>query len=403
MSEQIIHSLPAPLTEALQHSEKTHDYIVQCLDKQNGRMSFQEYMQHALYAPGLGYYAAGAHKLGAAGDFVTAPELSSVFSRCIARAIKPVLAELETAQLPAVVYEFGAGRGRMAADIIRELFDLDVNLAHYYIVEVSPDLIARQREYLQTQLPEFINNVSWLSELPEAMQGVVVGNEVLDAMPVCLFRKTNGKVVELGVAEQNDSKPGSLTLVNMPDSNSRLAQRVADIETALSVDFVEGYTSEVNFLAEDWLSEIATRLQRGAILLIDYGYPRHEYYHAQRHQGTLMCHYQHHSHIDPFVYPGIQDITAHIDFTAMASTALDKGLRLDGYTTQANFLLENQLEEILQSQSDEDPQKMLILSREVQKLIMPHEMGELFKVIGFSKNCDISLPAFEFRDLREHL
>ncbi len=395
MSTTNNHALPEPDADALRHSNNMHAHLRDYIASNEGVICFSDYMHEVLYAPALGYYVAGTAKIGAAGDFITAPEISSVFSRCVANAIKPVLHQLDSA----VIYEFGAGRGRMAADIINHLQSINIEIDSYCIIEVSPDLAERQYQYLAQQVPAFINKIVWLSELPDKINGVVLANEVLDAMPVCMFRKYQDEVKELGVGLMQDE----LTLVKHACDNDRLKQRVREIEQDISMSLEPGYVSEVNFVAEDWLQEVAGYIERGAILIIDYGYPRHEYYHEQRHQGTLMCHYQHHSHIDPFVYPGLQDVTAHIDFTAIANAGVEAGLTLDGYTSQAHFLLENNFQEIVESLSDDEPDNRIKLSREVQKLVMPHEMGELFKVIGFSKNLSTGMAGFSSHDLSHKL
>ena len=395
MPEKNNHALPEPGEPALAHSYAMHEYLTEYIASNNGFITFADYMQQVLYAPALGYYVVGTHKIGEAGDFITAPEISSVFSHCIANAIKPVLRQLPNP----VIYEFGAGRGTMAADIIKHLIAENVDIASYCIIEVSADLAERQYQYLARKIPDFINRVVWLTELPDQIQGVILANEVLDAMPVTLFRKTNDAAKELGVSLMQDE----LVLVQSEQENTRLVERVREIETDTGQTLENGYTSEVNFVADDWLRELHGFIDKAALLLIDYGYPRREYYHAQRHLGTLMCHYQHHAHTDPFFYPGIQDITSHVDFTAIANAATGCGFQLDGYTTQAHFLLENNFQSILESMSDGTPESMVILSREVQKLVMPHEMGELFKVIGFSKNLEHGMTGFSNHDLSHKL
>lgn len=291
--------LPVPGDLAQQHSEKLIALIKNEMDKNGGAISFQRYMELALYAPGLGYYAAGSIKLGAEGDFITAPEISPLFSQALARAILPIVDSQQ------IILEVGAGRGRMAADILVYLKQQNKLPKEYWILELSADLRERQKNTIEKTIPDFINKVKWLDSLPEKFSGVVLANELLDAMPVQLFQKAEKDINEVNVAWQE----GKFAFQFKPNIDKRLITRVKDIEAELEIELAAGYVSEINFAAEDWLKSIAERLQQGVIVLIDYGFPRHEYYHAQRKQGTLMCHYRHRTHPDAFVYPGLQDIT----------------------------------------------------------------------------------------------
>jgi len=385
--------LPLPNEIAQAHSERLIALIKSELDKDAGAISFQRYMELALYAPGLGYYAAGSLKFGEEGDFITAPEISPLFSRSLANAILPALNDDE------IILEVGAGRGCMAADILLYLKQQDKLPKAYWILELSADLRERQQEMIAKNIPEFLDKVKWLDELPDAFSGVVVANELLDAMPVHLFQKKENDINEINVVWQNDHFAFQFN----SSFDQRLVQRVKNIETELATEFDSGYLSEINFAAEDWLKSIAERLQSGVIILIDYGFPQHEYYHRQRNQGTLMCHYRHRTHPDAFVYPGLQDITAHVDFTAMADAALESGMSVLGYTNQANFLMGAGILSLAGLENQAETQQQLDIAAQVKKLTLPHEMGELFKVIGFSKNCDVVLPAFEFHDMRSSL
>ncbi len=386
-------NLPAPGDLAQQHSEKLIALIKSEIDKNGGVISFQRYMELALYASGLGYYAAGSIKLGEEGDFITAPEISPLFSQALANAILPIIDSQQ------IILEVGAGRGRMAADILVYLKQQNKLPKEYWILELSADLRQRQKNIIEKSIPEFMDKVKWLDTLPEQFSGVVLANELLDAMPVQLFQKTEKDINEVNVIWLDDK----FVFQFKPNADKRLMARVKDIEAALEIELAAGYVSEINFAAEDWLKSIAERLQQGVIVLIDYGFPRHEYYHAQRKQGTLMCHYRHRTHPDAFVYPGLQDITAHVDFTAMADAALEANLKVIGYTNQVSFLMGAGLLELAALNEKSDVKKQMETASQIKKLTLPHEMGELFKVIGFSKGCDVSLPAFEFRDLREHL
>ncbi len=398
-SEQLYQSardsknLPLPGDLAQQHSESLISLIKNEIDNNNGAISFQRYMELALYAPALGYYAAGSAKLGEEGDFITAPEISPLFSQALVNAILPALDSDQ------IILEVGAGRGRMAADILIYLKQQNKLPKEYWILELSADLRERQKVTIEATAPDLINKVKWLDVLPEQFSGVVLANELLDAMPVQLFQKKENDINEINVVWLDDKFSFQLK----SSFDERLVHRVKNIETELEREFDSGYVSEINFAAEDWIKSIAESLQQGIIILIDYGFPRHEYYHAQRNQGTLMCHYRHRTHPDAFVYPGLQDITAHVDFTAMADAALESDLKVIGYTNQVSFLMGSGLLELTALNDESDVQKQMEVASQIKKLTLPHEMGELFKVIGFSKNCDVTLPAFEFRDLREYL
>ncbi|MDH5395701.1 MAG: SAM-dependent methyltransferase [Gammaproteobacteria bacterium] len=384
--------LPLPDDVAQQHSQELIRFIKQEMDNHQGAISFRRYMEIVLYAPGLGYYAAGSAKLGEAGDFITAPEISTLFSFSLANAIMPALCSQD------IILEVGAGRGRMAADMMLFLQSKNALPKEYWILELSADLRERQKETISNAVPDLIGRVKWLETLPENFNGVVVANELLDAMPVQLFRK-NEVVNEVNVVYKDEK----FFFETKSSHDERLLNRLDAIEAEAGMPFEQGYVSEVNFAAEDWIHSIAEKLQKGIIILIDYGFPQHEYYHAQRSQGTLMCHYRHRVHADPFVYPGLQDITAHVDFTAMADAGLASGLKVIGYTNQANFLMGAGLMELVAANNNADIKQQLDLATQIKKLTLPHEMGELFKVIGFSKNCDVVLPAFSFRDMREFL
>lgn len=398
-SARQVKDLPVPGNVAQQHSEALINCIKDEIDKNQHSISFRRYMELALYAPGLGYYAAGSTKLGEAGDFVTAPEISSLFSFSLANAIIPALSNED------IILEVGAGRGRMAADMLLFLQGKNALPKEYWILELSADLRQRQKETILQVAPDLIGRVKWIETLPDNFNGVVVANELLDAMPVQLFQKNENVINEVNVTWQDEKFCFALK----QSEDARLLNRVTSLESSSETEFETGYISEVNFSAEDWIKSIADKLQKGIIILIDYGFPQHEYYHAQRSQGTLMCHYRHRTHADPFVYPGLQDITAHIDFTAMADAALEAGLKVNGYTNQVNFLMGAGLMDLVSNSETVDMnqdaglKQHLDIATQIKKLTLPHEMGELFKVIGFSKNSDITLPAFSFRDMREFL
>ena len=386
-------SLPEIDPASLEHSARTAAHLKKLVASQ-GSLSFQQWMHEALYAPGLGYYTSGNTKLGnerdqpvshgLAGDFTTAPELSPWFARTLARQIRQVHQATGTLD----ILEFGAGSGILAHDILLALDNPNIN---YFILELSPDLKARQQE----KLSGFKGQVQWLEHLPERFEGCVIANEVLDAMPVMLFQwENNGTLAEKRVTLDAN---GHFILTNQP-APALLAEKMASRMPAFA-----GYTSEINLQAETWIHEMGRWLTKGVAFLIDYGFPQKEYYHPQRAQGTLMCHLRHHAHGNPLVYPGIQDITAHVDFTAMADAALEGGLEVLGYTSQANFLLNCGLMELLSSL---DPQDAIRYAKEigpVQKLLSEAEMGELFKVLAIGFDIDEPLMGFSRGDRRHML
>ena len=381
--------LPEPDEEAREHSMALIQLIVDDIAAAGGRISFARYMEQALFAPGLGYYSAGSQKFGASGDFVTAPEISSLFSRCLARQTAEVLENLGGG----AVLEVGAGSGIMAADLLAELAALGALPDHYFLLELSADLRQRQRETLARMVPQLLDRVRWLDSLPEGgFCGVVLANELLDALPVHLFRVEAGGLTERCVGWQD----GRFQWCSAEISDAALAQRLATLSKGLP----EGYESEFNLAAGGWIGSIAGMLQAGVVLLIDYGFPRHEYYHPQRDRGTLMCHYRHRAHDDPFVYPGLQDITAHVDFTAVAEGAVDTGLDVLGYNTQGLFLLANGITELAQL---DDEREQLRLAQQVRTLTLPGDMGELFKVMALGRGYDAPLRGFALQDLRGKL
>ncbi len=386
------HELPVPSAEALAHSARLAALIREAIAAAGGRLGFDRFMELALYAPGLGYYSAGSRKFGEAGDFITAPELSPLFSRCLARQCAEVLAGIQGG----AILEFGAGSGVMAADILAELAALNRLPTHYFILEVSAELRARQQQTIREKVPQLAERVAWLDALPDAgFHGVVLANEVLDAMPVHRFRIRDGASRELYVVADGEGfalEPG--------EPGPEVAAALAQLRQQLPL--AEGYESELNLRAGDWVRSIGGFLAQGVALFIDYGFPRSEFYHPQRSGGTLMCHYRHRAHDDALVLPGLQDITAHVDFTAVAEAALAAGLSVRGYTSQANFLIANGLTALL-AEAQGDVRQQLTLAAQVKRLTMPGEMGELFKVMALSRGWDGPLQGFTQRDERGRL
>lgn len=383
--------LPLPDDEARDHSEKLIVRIREVIDSEGGRISFARYMELALFAPGLGYYSAGSRKFGEEGDFVTAPEISSLFSRTLAHQVAEVLRNVEGG----AVLEVGAGSGVMAADMLAELEHMQCLPSTYLILELSADLRQRQRQLLASRLPHLLDKVQWLDELPSSgFRGVVVANELLDALPVHCFCLEEGKIRERFVTWQDDRFQWQTS----EPEDWQIKERISPLVDELP----EGYQSEINLAAEGWLTSVAQMLETGVVLLLDYGFPRREYYHPQRMSGTLMCHYRHRAHDDPFVYPGLQDITAHVDFTAVAESATDAGLSVNGYTSQGYFLLANGITSLAESLMD-DTKQQVVIANQVRTLTMPDEMGELFKVMALGKDYDTPLSGFSMHDARHKL
>jgi SAM-dependent MidA family methyltransferase len=379
--------LPTPSADALAHSEKLIALIRGEIAANAGWIPFARYMELALYAPGLGYYTAGARKLGREGDFITAPEMTPLFGQTLARQVAEVL-ESGLDQ----ILEIGAGSGALAASLLTELEHLGRLPRNYYILEVSPDLRERERDLLALKVPQLLERVIWLNRLPTLYQGLIIANEVLDAMPVHIVRIGGAGVEEAGVGLKDEAfawawRPAAAQL------------RAA----AAALQLPEGYQTEIQLIARGFVGTLAQAMARGVILLIDYGFPAHEYYHAQRGEGTLMCHYRHRAHADPFFLPGLQDITSHIDFSAMAQAGTDAGLELLGYTGQAQFLINCGITDIMLRTSPEDTMAYVPQAAAAQQLLSPAEMGELFKVIALGKDYATPLVGFSSGDRRAAL
>lgn len=388
--------LPQPSAEERAHSKAVSELIRAELTAGGGWLSFERFMELALYAPGFGYYSAGSTKLGAGGDFVTAPESSDLFSRCLARQCAQVLAVSGGG-----ILELGAGTGRMAAALLAELAALGGLPERYAILEVSADLAARQRERI-AKLPSALRErVVWLQRLPERpLRGVLLANEVADALPCRRFTLTAAGLSELGVARaEADPLHDFSDALRAPD-----ASLVADCQAVLAqlpAPLPQGYTSEVCLQLAPWIESLGASLAQGALLICDYGLPRRHYYHPQRMSGTLRCHYRHRAHDDPFLNVGMQDITAWVDFTRLAEAALVSGLTVSGFATQAAFLLGLGLEGLVAAAGTDVERARL--AGEARRLILPEEMGEAFKVMALTRGCDIPLDGFALSDLRHLL
>jgi SAM-dependent MidA family methyltransferase len=389
------HALPEPDAAAREVSARLLERLRGEIDRAGGCLPFRRYMELALYAPGLGYYAAGSHKLGAGGDFITAPETSPLFARCLARQAAQVLEHLGGGD----VLEFGAGSGALAVDLLPALESLGRLPGRYLILEPSPDLRARQ-QHAVAGLPDALRErVRWLHALPDAgtLRGVVLANEVLDAMPVDVFAWTPGGVREKGVTWDGHA----LAWAERP-AGAELAAAVQRLWSETG-GWPSGYTSERNPSLPAWVSAVSQTLAAGVILLIDYGYPRREYYSAERRQGTLMGYYRHRALTDPLILPGLVDITAHVDFTAVAEAGLAAGLEVAGYTTQAWFLIGAGLDAVFREAASEDPREQIALAGQVRQLTLPGEMGERFQAMALTRGVPVPLAGFAGRDLRERL
>ena len=386
--------LPIPDDAALAHSAGVADLVRARLADEGGWISFADYMDLVLYAPGLGYYSAGAQKFGPAGDFVTAPGLGSLFARCLARVTAQVLDQLGDG----VVLEVGGGTGALAADLLWSLRTSPPR--QYLLLEVSADLRARQRARIAAQVPELLDRVQWLDHLPETpLKGVLIANEVLDALPTERFTMQAGRPRQLGVHLQAGEFAWSSVA-----APAALEAAVRAIEQDTGNRLPDGYSSEVSVRQPAWIASLAASLGQGLALFTDYGYSRREYYHPQRTDGTLACHYRHHWHADPFFLPGLQDITAWVDFSAAARAAVTAGLDVAAYTTQAHFLLATGILQEMETETSRarSQGEMQAVAAELRQLLMPGEMGERFKLLALSRDFE---PAFELtvRDMRPGL
>ena len=376
-----LNELPAPSADALAHSAAMLQLLHDAIAEAGGWISFARYMELALYTPGLGYYSGGSRKFGEDGDFITAPEISPLFGQALAVQIAQVM-RLSAAHL----IEVGAGTGALAADLLLALEASDALPYSYDILELSGELRQRQAQTLQARAPHLVSRVRWLDALPDSFEGCVVANEVLDVMPVHCLVWRDGICMERGVGIRDDA----LTWLERP-LNAQL-QAAAE---ALSVPAMANeYATEICMASRAWVAEWARSLQRGALLLIDYGYPRAEYYLPTRSTGTLQCYYRHRAHTAFFNWPGLNDITAFVDFTTTAEAAYDAGMDVLGYATQASFLVNCGVLQLLEKRGRSDSAEYLRAARALQRLIGPHEMGELFKVLVVGRKIEEPLLGF---------
>ena len=376
-----------------EHSELLKAKIASQIASQGGWIPFSRYMEMALYEPGMGYYSAGAHKLGPGGDFTTAPELSPLFGAAICSTLIPVLEGLKAQNLPTQILEFGAGTGKLASSILTRLHDLNFTLDRYDIVEISPDLAQRQQEHISNTILQLASQTHchWPSELPKDFKGVILANEVIDAIPCDVIIYQNGFWYWHGVAFENGTL---LWKTGLPVEQNLLS------ETLVSGNFSEGYVTELHAPANVWMRQVAKHLHSGLFLTLDYGFPEGEYYHPQRLEGTLMAHHRHHAIQDPFHLPGLCDLTTHVDWSQIARAALEENADDVYLTNQAAYLLDAGIGDIaLEIGDPSNPEMFLPISNALQKLLSEAEMGELFKAFAFSKNLDGLLPGYTLEDL----
>jgi SAM-dependent MidA family methyltransferase len=382
-------NVPMPTREALAHSARVVAHIEQSIAASGGWISFADYMGAALYAPGLGYYVAGTRKFGLAGDFVTAPELTALFGEALAVQIAAVLAKLPGGSL----IELGPGTGRLAADVLSALAARGALPERYCLLEVSPDLRERQRENLHDRIPDLLSRVEWIDVLPPRWRGVLLANEMLDAVSPHLIARQDGAWFERGV----EIAAGELRFADRPLAKGPLRD-------AAEACFPGGdYVSEINPAAQALVRSLGQRCDAGAFFILDYGFPASEYYHQQRSTGTLMTHYRHRAMDDPFFLPGLADLTAHVDFSAIARAGVAGGMSLAGYATQARFLINCGILDALARCGEPQSAAYLREAAAVQKLLSPAEMGELFKVLAMGKGIGEDLIGFRDGDQSHRL
>jgi SAM-dependent MidA family methyltransferase len=390
MTDSVTIAVDDPLAQ--EYSDQLKRQIVARIEAQGGWLSFADYMNACLYTPGLGYYSAGSHKLGAGGDFTTAPEISPLFGRALAVHIADVGRQLGEYE----VLEFGAGSGKLAVAILQQLALLKALPEHYLILEASADLQQRQKELIEDQLPALTERVVWLSEPPTDFKGIMLANEVCDAMPVHLVAYSEDEVMEQGVSLSADGFAWQSKKIE----DRRLLTKAVKIRQQIGE---QTYQTEVNLLADDWLQSLADSLSQGAIFIIDYGYPFAEYYRPERRQGTLRCYYRQQAHDNPLMLPGLQDITAHVNFTALAEQALTSGLDVAGFHEQSDFLLAGDIT-VLAAELEQqlDAANWLQHSSALKQLLMPGAMGHQFKVLTLSRDLEV-LPRLQMQDRRYQL
>ncbi len=395
MTQKPGNNFDLPDTNELELSQNLVAHVRKVIEMSHGKISFSEYMKTVMYEPGLGYYCNGSAKLGADGDFVTAPEISAIFGQCLARQCQQVFEETEQP----VILEIGPGSGALACELIEQFRKANCLPARYYLLETSADLKKRQQDLIGQKFPELQNTFIWLEQLPEqSFNGVILANEVLDAIPFDRITYINKQWTEQVVQLTDNNLDWGIRDISNP-----LTVAIGSCPVLQQGHFDEGYTTEINIRIAPWIKSVASLLNTGLLLLLDYGYGQQEYYHPQRHDGTLVCQYRHRVHIDPFLYPGLQDISASVNFTAVAEAGVASGLQVSGFNTQAHFLINCGLEQILAEADTVESKERALLAHQVRILTMPGEMGEHIKVIALTREQNNNLLGFRQFDQRHQL
>jgi len=381
--------LPEPNDKDLVKSNCVSRFIKQQIDKAGARISFRDFMQHALYEEGLGYYSSKANIIGVNGDFITAPEYGEIYANSLAKQCAIITNEIKGA----TILEFGAGTGALAVGILKKLKEMRCLPEHYFIIEISKNLIDHQKRKLKQDVPELASIVSWISSVPEEFTGIVIANEVADAFSFERFVRTSNEVLQVCVAKDKEKFRYDLI-----PANNKLCDYVVFLEKIIGHKLDHGYLSEVSFEAQDWVKEVACKIKSGVFLILDYGIPRSEYYAPNRNQGWTRCHFMHHAHNEPLIYPGIQDITTWVDFSILSEIASDNGMKIDGFLNQSQFIINSGVEENFQNFDKLDLKAQIELSRQIKLLTLPDQMGENFKCLGLSKNFNLNTNLFKSRD-----
>tara|TARA_Y100001954_G_C15761633_1_gene579451 strand:- start:555 stop:1610 length:1056 start_codon:yes stop_codon:yes gene_type:complete len=334
-------------------------------------------MHHALYAPDLGYYSGKSEKFGKSGDFITAAEESGILGRIIAKQCSIILNEMPDAS----IIEYGPGSGALAVSILKQLLQMNLKPRAYYLVDVSEDLIERQKNRILTELPEIYDSVVWISEIPEGFSGIVIGNEVIDSMPFERFLISDKRILQFFVAIEEEE-----LVYELESANFEIKKYVKQIESKIGKYLCDGFISEISFKGRDWINEISLKLNQGMVILLDYGTSRSEYYSDDNNKGWMHCHFKHHKHFEPLIYPGIQDITTWVDFSLISETAKANGMMIDAYLTQAQFIINNGIEDEFLGFESMDIKKQMELTRQIKLLTLPDKMGSNFKCLVMTKN-----------------
>ena len=370
-------NLPVPNHDEKNISDLALNEIKQKIKSNGGKISFSKFMHHALYAPDLGYYSGKSEKFGKSGDFITAAEESGILGRIIAKQCSIILNEMPDAS----IIEYGPGSGALAVSILKQLLQMNLKPRAYYLVDVSEDLIERQKNRILTELPEIYDSVVWISEIPEGFSGIVIGNEVIDSMPFERFLISDKRILQFFVAIEDEE-----LVYELESANFEIKKYVKQIESKIGKYLCDGFISEISFKGRDWINEISLKLNQGMVILLDYGTSRSEYYSDDNNKGWMHCHFKHHKHFEPLIYPGIQDITTWVDFSLISETAKANGMMIDAYLTQAQFIINNGIEDEFLGFESMDIKKQMELTRQIKLLTLPDKMGSNFKCLVMTKN-----------------